>query len=149
MTWKPHTTVAAIIERNGKFLMVEEKSGGKVVYNQPAGHLDEGESLIQAVIRETLEETAWHYKPEALVGFYQWKSPENGTTYLRFCFSGSCDHFGADRKLDEGIIRSHWMTLKELTTKPDKLRSPMVLRCIDDYLAGKQYPLDTILHMNP
>lgn len=148
MTWKPHTTVAAVIERDGKFLMVEEESEGKIVYNQPAGHLDEGESLIQAVIRETLEETAWHMQLEAFVGFFQWKSPENGTTYLRFCFSGSCENFEPDRKLDDGILRTHWMSYQDLVNEQEKLRSPMVLQCIDDYLAGKQYPLSIVTDLN-
>lgn len=148
MPWKPHATVAAVIERDGKFLMVEEESNGKIVYNQPAGHLDEGESLIQAVIRETLEETAWHFQPDALTGCYQWKSPENVTTYLRFCFSGSCDQFEPDRKLDDGILCTHWMSYQELITEQDKLRSPMVFRCIDDYLAGKKHPLSIVTDLN-
>ncbi len=144
MTWKPHTTVAAVIENDGKFLIVEEESDGKIVYNQPAGHLDEDENLIQAVIRETLEETAWHFKPENITGVYQYKSPDNGTTYVRFCFSGKCDQHEPDRKLDDGIVRAIWMSYEELLREQDKLRSPMVLRCIDDYLAGKQYPLELI-----
>ena len=144
MIWKPHTTVAAVIEKDGKFLIVEEESEGKVVYNQPAGHLDEDESLIQAVIRETLEETAWHFKPENIIGVYQYKSPGNGTTYIRFCFSGQCNQHEPDRKLDDGIVRAIWMSYEELVREKDKLRSPMVLHCIDDYLAGKQYPLELI-----
>ena len=148
MPWKPHATVAAIIERDGKFLMVEEESEGKIVYNQPAGHLDEGESLIQAVIRETLEETAWHMQPENFIGIFQWKSPENGTTYLRFCFSGSCDQFESDRKLDDGILGTDWMSYQALVNNKNKLRSPMVLRCIEDYLAGNQYPLSIVTDLN-
>ncbi|MCK5092739.1 MAG: NUDIX hydrolase [Gammaproteobacteria bacterium] len=144
MIWKPHTTVAAVIEKDGKFLIVEEESDSKVVYNQPAGHLDEDESLIQAVIRETLEETAWHFKPENIIGVYQYKSPGNGTTYIRFCFSGQCNQHEPDRKLDDGIVRAIWMSYEELVREKDKLRSPMVLHCIDDYLAGKQYPLELI-----
>ncbi|MCK4950280.1 MAG: NUDIX hydrolase [Gammaproteobacteria bacterium] len=144
MIWKPHTTVAAVIEKDGKFLIVEEESDSKVVYNQPAGHLDEDESLIQAVIRETLEETAWHFKPENIIGVYQYKSPGNGTTYIRFCFSGQCNQHEPDRKLDDGIVCAIWMSYEELVREKDKLRSPMVLHCIDDYLAGKQYPLELI-----
>ena len=147
MTWTPHTTVAAVIEKDGKFLIVEEESEGKIVYNQPAGHLDENETLIEAVIPETLEETAWHFRPESLTGVYQYKSPENGTTYIRFCFSGQCNQHEPDRKLDDGIVRAIWMSYEELLSEKDKLRSPMVLQCIDDFLDGKRYPLRLITQL--
>ena len=149
MTWTPHTTVAAVIEKDGKFLIVEEESEGKIVYNQPAGHLDEDETLIEAVIRETLEETAWHFKPENVTGVYQYKSSGNGTTYIRFCFSGQCNQHEPDRKLDDGILRAIWMSYEELLCEKDKLRSPMVLQCIDDFLAGNQYPLELITRLAP
>lgn len=147
MTWTPHTTVAAVIEKDGKFLVVEEESGGKIVYNQPAGHLDEGENLIEAVIRETLEETAWHFRPENVTGVYQYKSPGNETTYIRFCFSGQCNLHEPDRRLDDGIVRAIWMSYEELLREKDKLRSPMVLQCIDDYLTDKRYPLELITRL--
>lgn len=144
MIWKPHVTVAAVVERKGRFLMVEEESDGLMVYNQPAGHLDEGESLHDAAIRETLEETGWHLTPTALVGIYRWKNPASGITFLRVCFTGRCDRHDPDRALDAGILRALWMTRDELVQATDRLRSPMVLRCIDDYLAGHRHSLDLL-----
>ncbi len=144
MIWKPHVTVAAVIEREGRFLMVEEKSAGQLVYNQPAGHLDEGEGLITAAIRETREETAWGFTPTALVGLYRWQHPQKNSTYLRACFTGTCHDHDPRLKLDKGIVRALWMSRTELMAHTDRLRSPLVMRCIDDYLAGKRYPLDII-----
>jgi len=143
MTWKPHATVAAIVERDGKFLMVEENVEGKIVYNQPAGHLDPGENLIDAVIRETREETAWSFTPEALVGIYLWPQPNTGRAFLRFAFCGSCSDHQAGQALDEGILRALWLSKDELQNSK-KLRSPMVLKNIDDFLAGHRYPLDIL-----
>ncbi len=141
--WRPHVTVAALVEREGKFLMVEESIDGKTVLNQPAGHLEEGESLIDAVIRETREETAWKFIPEALTGIYRWTHPHNGETFLRHCFTGAvCEH-APGQALDEGIIRSRWLDRDELDQQQN-LRSPLVLQCIDDYLSGRRYPLDLI-----
>ena len=142
--WKPNTVVAAIIEDNGKFLMVEETSGSKAVYNQPAGHLDEGESLLNAVVRETLEETAWHFEPEAITSIYRWPNPENGSTYLRFCFCGKTTRHEPERGLDDGILRALWLDRDELIANPGKLRSPMVITAIDDYLAGIRHPLTLV-----
>lgn len=147
MIWKPHATVAAIIEKNGHFLMVEEDSDGQIVFNQPAGHLDPGESFIEAVIRETREETAWQLHPEAIIGLYRWQHPNLNRTYTRIAFSGQCDNHDPDQILDQGIIRAVWMTREELLSIPDKLRSPMVIRCIDDYLAGKRYPLELLVDL--
>ncbi len=144
MIWKPHVTVAALIELNGHFLMVEEEDNGRVVYNQPAGHLDEGESLITAVVRETLEETAWHFQPESVTGIYRWMNPQSDITYLRVCFTGICDEHDAGRPLDKGIRRALWLTRDELCQLHAQLRSPMVMRCIDDYLAGRRYPLNLL-----
>ena len=143
MTWKPHATVAAIVEREGKFLIVEENVNGEIVYNQPAGHLDPEESLIDAVIRETREETAWLFKPEALVGIYLWPQPNTQRTFLRFAFCGTCSDFHAEQTLDEGILRAFWLSKDELLDSK-KLRSPMVIQNIDDYLAGQRYPLDIL-----
>jgi 8-oxo-dGTP pyrophosphatase MutT (NUDIX family) len=142
MTWKPHVTVAAIIERQGKFLMVEELCGGKTVINQPAGHLEDNENLIQAVIRETLEEAAWHFTPAMITGIYQWTAPRSGKTFLRVCFSGHCDRHEPERELDDGIIRALWLSPDELRDTP--LRSPLVLLGIKDYLAGVRYPLELL-----
>lgn len=146
--WKPNTVVAAIIETNGKFLIVEETSGGHTVFNQPAGHLDEGESLLNAVVRETLEETAWHFEPEAITGIYRWPNPDNHCTYLRFCFCGKAVKHEPERELDTGIIRAVWLTRDELMAEPSKLRSPMVITVIDDYLAGIRHPLNLITDLD-
>lgn len=148
--WKPNVVVAAIAERDGKFLTVEEYAGSKqLVRNQPAGHLDEGESLIHAVIRETQEETAWRFTPEALIGVYRMETTAfGGTTYLRFCFSGHVDDHDPDQELWDEVQQAVWLSRDELAGKPEMLRSPLVLKCIDDYQAGIRYPLD-ILHDYP
>ena len=142
MIWKPHVTVAAVVERDGRFLIVEEEDAdGRVVYNQPAGHLDEGESLADAVVREALEEAAWHFKPDGVLGIYRWTNPDTRITYLRVCFRGACDVHEPHRALDKDILRVCWMTRAEIENLKPQLRSPLVLRCVDDYLAGKRYPL--------
>ena len=146
MTWKPHATVAAIIERDGKFLMVEELAHSEQVFNQPAGHLDPDESLIDAVIRETLEETAWNFTPEAVTGIYLWKHPVNGKSFLRVTFCGQCRDHDPEQPLDDGIIQAVWKSRAEL--EQQKLRSPMVLNCIDDYLSGRRFPLDMLVHID-
>jgi ADP-ribose pyrophosphatase YjhB (NUDIX family) len=133
--------VAAIIEREGKFLLVEEEADGKIVLNQPAGHLDEGERLIDAVVRETLEETAWHFEPQALLGIYRWPNPAKQVTYLRFAFIGDVTRHEPERRLDHGIIRAVWMTPQEIQASRARHRSPQVERCLSDYLAGHRYPL--------
>lgn len=143
MIWKPHATVAAIVENDGKFLMVEENVEGEIVYNQPAGHLDPNEDLIEAVVRETREETAWLFKPEALIGVYLWEQPKTDRTFLRFAFCGQCSDHQENQSLDTGILRALWMSRDELLDSK-KLRSPMVIKNIDDYLAGKRYPLDVL-----
>lgn len=147
--WKPHATVAAIIEQDQRFLMVEELKQGQTVYNQPAGHLEPHESLLQAVIRETREETARDFEAEYISGIYRWDQfPAGGEQrnrcFLRVAFVGSCHHYDPDQPLDDGIVRALWLSREELATQPEKLRSPMVLRCIDDYLAGARYPLDLV-----
>ncbi len=144
MIWKPNVVVAAIVERDGKFLLVEEKAEGRLVLNQPAGHLDEGESLVDAVVRETLEETAWHFLPEALLGVYRWPHPTKATTYLRFTFIGSVSRHEPERSLDHGIARALWLTPEEIRAERTRHRSPQVERCLDDYLAGQRYPLDLL-----
>lgn len=136
-----HITVAAVIEREGRYLLVEEQSGERIVYNQPAGHLESGETLLEAVTRETREETAWHFRPTALLGIYRWTSLENNLTYLRFCFTGECLEHDPHQPLDTGILRTWWLTREEVIASAPKHRSPLVLRCIDDYRTGKRYPL--------
>lgn len=141
MVWKPHVTVAAIAQRHGKFLFVEERVGGELVINQPAGHLDPGENLIEAVVRETLEETAWRFEPEALVGIYLWRQPQNGSTFLRFSFAGRVSGHDTSLDLDDGIERALWLTRDQIISQQPRLRSPMVLRGVDDFLAGQRIPL--------
>jgi len=147
MVWKPHATVAAVIERDNKFLMVEEFIHGEKVFNQPAGHLDPDESLIDAVIRETLEETAWHFTPEAITGIYLWKHPVNAESYLRVAFCGTCKDHNPEQTLDDGILQAVWKSRDELITQQPQLRSPMVINCIDDYLAGKRFSMDMLINV--
>jgi 8-oxo-dGTP pyrophosphatase MutT (NUDIX family) len=139
--WKPSVTVAAVIERDGKFLFVEELIDGRKVINQPAGHLDPGESLMAACAREVLEETAHRFEPTGLVGIYRWYYEPKDVTFLRFCFKGRVVGHDQDRKLDKEIIRLHWLTLEQLKASAAR-RSPLVLKCVEDYLAGRNYPLD-------
>ncbi|MDD2815028.1 MAG: NUDIX hydrolase [Thiotrichaceae bacterium] len=148
MLWTPHVTVAAIAEQDGRFLLIEEvgESAG-LVFNQPAGHWDEGESLLHAVARETLEETGWQFTPEFIVGIYHYRNPYSNGTYLRICFAGKAHDHDPNRQLDTGILRALWLSREELSEK-DNLRSPMVLRCVDDYLAGIRYPLTLLTDMD-
>jgi len=144
----PHLTVAAVIEQRGRFLMVEELVNGQRVINQPAGHVEPRETLLDAVVRETLEETAWRFHPSAICGAYLWQHPRTGVRFLRVAFCGNCDDHDATRALDEGIIRAVWFTRTELASRPSQLRSPMVLRSIDDYLAGVRYPAQMFQHLD-
>lgn len=145
--WAPHVTVAAIVERGGRFLLVEEHTSEGLRLNQPAGHLEAGESLVDAVIRETLEETAHPFVPQALVGVYMThfgQPHESGATYLRFTFCGTAGEALADRALDADIVRTLWMSADELRAAGERHRTPLVMRCIDDYLAGRRVPLDFV-----
>lgn len=143
--WKPNTTVAALIEREGKFLLVEERINGVLKLNQPAGHVDQGESIVQACVREGLEETGYHIRPTALVGIYQWTPPERAElTYLRFAFAAEVTGEVAGYQLDTGIERPVWLTYDEIVARREMHRSPLLLACIDDFVAGKRYPLDLI-----
>ena len=144
MIWKPNVTVAAIVERDGRFLLVEEHTNRGQLFNQPAGHLDPGESLIQAVARETLEETACAFEPTGLLGVYQYPSRADDVTYIRFAFTGTISGPEAGRPLDTGIIRAVWLTAQEIRRDAARHRSPLVMRCIDDYLAGRRFPLDVL-----
>ncbi len=146
--WKPSVTVAAVVERDGRFLLVEEQTREGLRLNQPAGHLDPGESLLQAVSREALEETAHHVEPVACVGVYMSRSlsESSGTdvTYLRFAFACRALAHDAGRALDAGIVRAIWLTANEIRSRSDMHRSPFVMRTVDDYLAGRRYPLELI-----
>ncbi len=148
--WKPHTTVAAVIERDGRFLMVEEQTRDGLRLNQPAGHLDPGETLLQAVSREALEETGHLVEPVAGVGIYLSRYPSGNdglaVTYLRFAFACRVVAFDDRRPLDHGIERALWLSADQLRNCPDRHRSPVVMRTIDDYLAGKRFALDLIHH---
>lgn len=143
----PHATVAAIVEREGAYLLVQEKDDGQLVYNQPAGHLDPGESLTAAIIREAREETAWEVRPTALVGLYTYEAPANGVTYLRVCFAAEPVQHHPDEPLDPDILRTVWKTRGEIEAldAAGELRSPLVLRCVADYEQGLRAPL-TLLH---
>ncbi|HET6756732.1 MAG TPA: NUDIX hydrolase [Burkholderiales bacterium] len=147
MIWKPNVTVAAVIEINGRFLLVEEKVDSGAFLNQPAGHLEANETILQGVVRETLEETGYEFSPQSLVGIYRWRHLGKNVTYLRFTFCGDAMAHDRVRQLDEGIIAARWMTYDEVVRETPRHRSPMVLRCIDDYLAGRRYPLDILTHL--
>jgi len=142
--WNPEVTVAAVVERDGRFLMVEERITGRLVLNQPAGHLEDRETLIEAAVRETREETAWRFHPEALVGTYLWRNPLNGRSFLRFAFCGDVDDHQPQQPLDTGIVRTLWLSAAELQAQPARLRSPLVMRCIEDFLQGRRQPLDSV-----
>jgi len=144
MDWQPHITVATVIEDQGRFLLVEEMADGRSVLNQPAGHLEANESLIEAALRETLEETGWEVELTAVTGIYLYTAPSNGVTYQRVCFAGKALHERPNHQLDEGIIGPRWLTREELASQPERWRSELVLRCIDDYLQGERFPLNLI-----
>ena len=144
--WKPNVTVAAVVERDGRFLLVEEETEDGLRFNQPAGHLDRGESLVAAVAREALEETAHHFRPESLVGIYQWPRTAGDITYLRFAFAGTVTGFEPARPLDTPIVRAVWLSLDELRASRERHRSPLILQCCEDYVAGRRYPLELIRH---
>ncbi|RYY03323.1 MAG: NUDIX hydrolase [Gammaproteobacteria bacterium] len=144
MTWAPHVTVATIIERDNRFLMVYEDADGKLVYNQPAGHLDPDETLQQAAIRETLEETGWNVMLTGVVGVNLYTAPSNGVTYCRSTFIAEALTQDKSRALDTGIIEAVWLTYEELLERKDQLRSPMTLQIIEEYRAGRRFPLEVI-----
>jgi 8-oxo-dGTP pyrophosphatase MutT (NUDIX family) len=147
MIWTPRVTVAAVIERDGRFLLVEEETDRGLGINQPAGHLDEHESLLEGVARETLEETGYVFRPEALVGVYLWHAHEKELTYLRFAFTGKLLDHDPNRPLDTGIVQTLWLTHSEIAGQAHRHRSPLVQRCIDDYRAGRRYSIDLLNHL--
>jgi len=140
--WRPDVTVACIVPQQGKFLLVEENVRGELVLNQPAGHLEPDESLLDAAARETLEETAWSVDLTHLVGVYQWANDDGH--FLRFTFAGQARRHDSTRELDAGIVRTLWLSRDEIAASQSRLRSPMVLRGVDDFLAGKRLPLDAL-----
>jgi NADH pyrophosphatase NudC (nudix superfamily) len=144
MPQRPRVTVAAIIEQDRRFLLVEETASGRLMLNQPAGHVEPGETLEAAVAREALEESAWHFRPTALVGIYLWSSPLSGRSFLRAVYTGDALGREPGMALDDGIVRTLWMTRDEIAAASARLRSPMVLGCVEDYLAGRRYPLHVV-----
>jgi ADP-ribose pyrophosphatase YjhB (NUDIX family) len=148
MTWYAHVSVATVVERDGLFLMVEEEEidQRRIVFNQPAGHLEDNETLFTAAIRETLEETRWSINLEALVGIYHYKSPK-GVTYLRYSFAAKAIEEFLGRDLDTGIIAAHWMTAANILAADFPVRSPIVQQNLRDYLSGVRYPLNLIKHL--
>ena len=142
-------TVAAVIERSGRYLLVEERVAEQLVFNQPAGHLELGESLLEAVVREVGEETGFAFVPEALVGVYLWQSNGPDHAYLRVCFTGSATAPTSEPTLDVGIVAAHWLSREQLLNPERELRSPLVLRCIDDFRNGARFPLACLRHLAP
>ena len=143
--WKPHVVVAAVIEQDGKFLLVEERTESGILFNQPAGHLEEGESLLDAVRREVFEETAHHFEPEALLGIYRWRHPNRPErTYLRFAFTGHVTGYDPTAPLDAVILRSVWLSAEEIAALRHRHRSPLLMDCLHDYQAGRRFPLELL-----
>lgn len=145
MVWKPDVTVAAIIERDGRFLLVEEETSDGIRLNQPAGHLEPNESIVDAAVRETLEETTFDFKPTHLTGIYRWSRIDRRLSYLRFAFSGQLGAQHPERILDCGILRTVWLSREEIVSSSARHRSPLVVRCVEDYLAGQRFPMDALV----
>ena len=150
--WKPSVTVAGIIEKDGRYLLVEEHTPKGLMLNNPAGHLDPGESPVQGCIREVLEETAFHFKPTALVGIYLSRfqkpattdDPDEDITYLRFAFTGELGEFEPSRQLDNGIVRTLWRNLEEMRQTSERHRSRLLIKCAEDHARGLRFPLETV-----
>jgi 8-oxo-dGTP pyrophosphatase MutT (NUDIX family) len=140
----PDITVAAVTETDGRFLVVEERINRRLVFNQPAGHVERGETLLAAVVREVREETAWGFNPQALVGVYLWRNPSSGRSTMRFAFTGTVADHHAQQPLDRGIVGTHWLSREDLVEREQRLRSPLVLKCIEDYLGGTRRPLEMV-----
>ncbi|MDE2155865.1 MAG: NUDIX hydrolase [Xanthomonadaceae bacterium] len=145
--WRPHVTVACVVADGDRYLMVEEEVGDRIAWNQPAGHLDDGESLVAAAVRETLEETGWTVELQHLIGVHQWRSTEHGDAVVRFSFAARAVSHDATRPLDTGIRRALWLNRGEIAALGERLRSPLVLLSIDAWLAGQRLPLDTLHYL--
>lgn len=145
--WQPDVTVATVVVADGRLLCVEERVDGRLVLNQPAGHLEPDETLMDAALRETREETGWDVRLTAFLGAYQWTAPESGRHYLRFAFAAEPERHDASRVLDEGIVRALWMTPAELQAAQARHRSPLVWRVASDHLAGHRFPLSLLQHL--
>ncbi len=142
MVWKPHVTVAAVIEQDRHFLLVEEQTSQGLAFNQPAGHLEANEDLVSAIVREVQEETAWIFEAEYLIGVQLWRRSTDFPTFLRFCFAGQVHSHNPNQTLDDDIVNTHWLTRDQLSRK--NLRSPLVLKSIDEFLQGERYPLSML-----
>lgn len=145
----PAVTVAAVVPDNDRFLFVEERTSGGIAVNQPAGHLEPGETALEGLVRETLEETACHVEPQALVGVYFWRRPARGVTVVRFAFAARLRARDPEAQLDDDVLRTLWLTRRELDDGGHRLRSPLVTRCVDDFLAGRRYPLELLRTVAP
>ncbi|QWF69512.1 NUDIX hydrolase [Methylomonas paludis] len=144
MVWKPHVTVAAVIEKDQRFLMVEEYTDQGRTFNQPAGHLETGETLLAAIQREVNEETAWQFRPTALVAVQLWRRTPDQPSFLRFCFTGEVYDYAPDQALDPDITATHWLSLADIKARSDQLRSPLVLKTLAAYLRGDRQPLSIL-----
>lgn len=144
MVWKPHVTVAAVIEKNNKFLLVEEHTNNGIAFNQPAGHLENGESVISAINREVNEETAWQFEAEYIIAIQLWRKNSESPSFLRVCFSGKVHSHNKEQKLDNDIIATHWLARDQIVARKSQLRSPLVLNTVDAYLSGEQHPLSLL-----
>jgi 8-oxo-dGTP pyrophosphatase MutT (NUDIX family) len=144
----PDVTVAAVTETAGRFLLVEERVRRRLLFNQPAGHVEAGETLFAAVVREAREETAWQFRPQALLGVYLWRNPASGRAVLRFAFTGTVTNHDAHQRLDRGIVSTHWLTPLELEARESRLRSPLVLRCVRDYMSGQRHGLESVAQLD-
>ncbi|MFY2764963.1 NUDIX hydrolase [Arenimonas sp. MALMAid1274] len=144
--WQPDVTVATVVVRDGRLLVVEEMVRGERVINQPAGHLEPDETLLEAALRETLEETGWEVTLTAFIGAYQWKAPADGRHFLRMAFAAEPLRHHPQRPLDEGIVQALWLSPAELQAESARHRSPLVWRVVDDFLAGRRFPLQALTH---
>lgn len=144
----PAVTVAAIAQIDGRFLIVKERINGRLVLNQPAGRVEPGETLIAAVVREAREETGWRFKPDALLGVYLWRNPNTSRANMRFAFSGVVSDHDPAQPLDHPIVQTHWLSREELQQRARELRSPLVLRCIEDFFGGQRHPLAAVAHLD-
>jgi 8-oxo-dGTP pyrophosphatase MutT (NUDIX family) len=142
--WQPDVTVATVVVRDGRLLCVEERANGRLVINQPAGHLEPDESLLEAAVRETREETGWNVRITHVVGAYQWKAAETGRHYMRFAFAAEPVNEIPGATLDEGIVRALWLTPQELQAEAARHRSPLVWRTVADFLGGSRHPLSLV-----
>jgi NADH pyrophosphatase NudC (nudix superfamily) len=144
MVWKPHVTVAAVIEKDNKFLLVEENTDNGIAFNQPAGHLENGETIITAISREVNEETAWQFEPAHIIAIQLWRKNSEYPSFLRVCFAGKVHTHNPKQNLDDDIIETHWLSREQIAEKQSQLRSPLVLKTVDAYLSGNRYPLSLL-----